>query len=273
MDNTPNAEPCIIQSAFQLENQRRIIVYTSGSAIKSFNCDENWKTMGKPFGECPLEWSGKTATEYHLHLRNKIHKPEHFVPEQSTILHINKPSDLNERVELMQDLGNASGRINKAVNEIYKVLTEETLTDKILKEMNQEQVFELYHKVKDRIGELGYNNFIHTKEVEEYRKWLREDKYKHRLEWFEKKYPNGLYYKDEDQGFVGIRIITKIFLAEADAAFNALSEKEVEREIEAEANKRWPISKFGWICNSIHKRFMEAAMFGFKLKTKGNGKD
>lgn len=81
------------------------------------------------------------------------------------------------------------------------------------------KIFDLYHQLKEAIGELGYNNFIHSKEVEEYREWLRNDKYKHRIEWFEKKYPNGLYYKDEEGMEYGVRIITKQFLAEADAAY------------------------------------------------------
>lgn len=87
-------------------------------------------------------------------------------------------------------------------------------------QQNHQIIFDLYHDLKEKIGQLGYNNFIHSKEVEEYREWLRNDKYKHRIEWFEKNYPNGLYYKDEDGTEIGIRIITKQFLAEADAAYS-----------------------------------------------------
>lgn len=83
----------------------------------------------------------------------------------------------------------------------------------------REAIFDIYHTVKDLIGKLGYNNFINSKEVEEYREWLRNDRYKHRLEWFEKKYPNGLYYKDTDGSEYGINLDTKKFLAEADAAY------------------------------------------------------
>ncbi len=80
----PKYEPCIIQSAFIFDNGIRIIVFTSNGQIRSFECDINWKPNSKPFGGCPLSWSEQTATEYHLELRNKIHKPENFVKEHST---------------------------------------------------------------------------------------------------------------------------------------------------------------------------------------------
>jgi hypothetical protein len=94
-----------------------------------------------------------------------------------------------------------------------------------------DEIFNMYNGIKKQIGELGYNVFIHSKEVEEYRAWLRNDKYKHRIDWFEKEYPNGLYYKDEDGQEVGIRIMTKRFLAEADAAYESkpLTEEEIEK--------------------------------------------
>lgn len=152
-----------------------------------------------------------------------------------------------------------------------KTLEEKDPIEEILQGMDQETFFSLYNRIKEKIGELGFNTFIHSKEVEEYRKWLREDKYKHRLEWFEKEYPNGLYYKDEDLGFVGITLMTKKFLAEADAAYVALTEKEAEKEIEAESLRKWPMDKFGWIGENLRKDFRKAAMFGFKLKLKDNG--
>ena len=80
-------------------------------------------------------------------------------------------------------------------------------------------LFDQYSEIKKKIGELGYLSFISSKEVEEYRKWLRTNKYKHRLEWFEKEYPNGLYSQDEEGNFFGINILTKKFLDEADAAW------------------------------------------------------
>lgn len=83
----------------------------------------------------------------------------------------------------------------------------------------EEALFEQYHAIKEKIGKLCYNTFINSKEVEDYREWLRNGKYKHRLEWFEKEFPNGLYSKDDDGDLFGINIITKTFLAEADAAY------------------------------------------------------
>ncbi len=79
-------EPAIIQSAFKFPNGRRVIIYTGGGNITSFECDNNWKPSSKAFAESPLNYSGKTATEYHLHLRNTLHKPEDFSPLYSTIL-------------------------------------------------------------------------------------------------------------------------------------------------------------------------------------------
>lgn len=84
----------------------------------------------------------------------------------------------------------------------------------------RQAIFDTYHAIKAMIGKLGYITFIHSKEVDEYREWLRNDRYKHRLEWFEKKYPNGLYYKDDDGTEYGVNIMTKQFLAEADVAYD-----------------------------------------------------
>lgn len=84
-----------------------------------------------------------------------------------------------------------------------------------------QSLFDQYHALKEKIGKLGYNTFIHSKEVEEYREWLRNERYKHRIEWFEKEYPNGLYSKDDDGELFGINIMTKKFLADADAAYEA----------------------------------------------------
>ena len=78
-------EPCMITSAFLFKNGIRFLVCTSGHEIKSFTCNEKWEPdPEKPFAHCPLHWSGKTATEYHLHLRQNVHRKEDFVPEQST---------------------------------------------------------------------------------------------------------------------------------------------------------------------------------------------
>lgn len=79
-------QPAIIKSSFILPNGGRITIYTGALGIKSFHCDENWNPIGKPFAECPMEWANKTPTEYHLYLRNEAHKPENFVPEQSTVI-------------------------------------------------------------------------------------------------------------------------------------------------------------------------------------------
>lgn len=93
-----------------------------------------------------------------------------------------------------------------------------------------QSLFDQYHAIKEKIGKLGYNTFIHSKEVEEYREWLRNDKYKHRLEWFENEYPNGLYSKDNDGELFGINIMTKKFLAEADAAYEAAAAQSGKEE-------------------------------------------
>jgi ribosomal protein L37AE/L43A len=88
------------------------------------------------------------------------------------------------------------------------------------KATDEEIAFHNYIEAKQKLGTLGWNTFINSKEVEEYREWLRNDKYKHRIEWFEKEYPDGLYYFDKElNDYVGIRIMTKKFLAEADAAY------------------------------------------------------
>lgn len=89
-------------------------------------------------------------------------------------------------------------------------------------------LFDLYHICKEKIGTLGYNTFINSKEVEEYREWLRNHRYKHRIDWFEKQYPNGLYYKDDDGTEYGVRLETKKFLAEADAAYQSKDENELQ---------------------------------------------
>lgn len=86
------------------------------------------------------------------------------------------------------------------------------------KMQRNEIVLDAYRSLKDLLGVLGFNNVINSKEVEEYRKWLREGKYKHRIDWFEKEYPNGIFTRDDDGTEHGINIITKQFLAESDAS-------------------------------------------------------
>lgn len=90
-----------MQSAFQFANNRRIIIYTgrdsSGEVIiRSFNCDENWKPYGDPFGECPLSWSTiPSQALYHRYLRTELHRSENFVPEHSTIYHQEPAFDMD----------------------------------------------------------------------------------------------------------------------------------------------------------------------------------
>lgn len=108
------AEPCILQSAFQFENGKRIIVYTGIEGIKSFECDENWNPHSKPFAQCPMEWAGKSATEYHLNLRNVIHKPESFVTEHSSQL---QPSQVGEVEQHLKD---------EAVNDVVLISRKNT---------------------------------------------------------------------------------------------------------------------------------------------------
>jgi hypothetical protein len=126
--------------------------------------------------------------------------------------------------QLEENIKNAGMDMNEYLlrKNLVEAIDERDELRKRLAESEQKShqvIFDLYHELKEKIGELGYNNFIHSKEVEEYREWLRNDKYKHRLEWFEKKFPNGLYYKDEDGHEIGVRLITKQFLAESDAAY------------------------------------------------------
>lgn len=80
-------EPGYIQSAFKLNNEEHIIVFTDPTGgIRSFRCNENWKPAEKPFAESPYCYGSASPKEYHLNLRNVIHKPENFVPEHSTPL-------------------------------------------------------------------------------------------------------------------------------------------------------------------------------------------
>ena len=76
----------IIQSSFHFKNGIRFTVFTGQGKVCSFKCDENWKPIAPPVGECPLDWSKKSDVEYHLHLRNEVHPKEDFVPEHSTSL-------------------------------------------------------------------------------------------------------------------------------------------------------------------------------------------
>jgi len=66
-------ELSIMQSAFQFNDGRRIIVYTSTSGIVSYECNEKWETVGKPFATCPMEYmTNKSFSEYHADIR-KLH--------------------------------------------------------------------------------------------------------------------------------------------------------------------------------------------------------
>lgn len=76
-------EPVIIQSAFTLDNGKRIIIYTSGMGITSFECDENWKPYSKPFATCPKEMMSDSPTEYHIAIR-KLHGESKLNIQHST---------------------------------------------------------------------------------------------------------------------------------------------------------------------------------------------
>jgi len=78
--------PAIIQSAFEFDNGRRIIIYTGATGIKSFECDKDWKPFEEPFASSPLSWLQKSPLDFHLTARNELHPKEHFRPEHSTVL-------------------------------------------------------------------------------------------------------------------------------------------------------------------------------------------
>lgn len=82
-DSQQKVEPCIIQSAFLLDNGKRIIVYTGALGIVSYECDESWKPYVKPFATCPKEMMSESPTEYHTSIR-KMHGEEKLMKEHST---------------------------------------------------------------------------------------------------------------------------------------------------------------------------------------------
>ena len=91
---------------------------------------------------------------------------------------------------------------------------------------------------------------INPMTVEEYKRKLN-DKYKDRLEWFEKMFPAGLYSKEsfneteEEPDYVGVNLITRIFLREMD-------EMELKRHIWTDEEVR-AISLRIWEMNSRYK--------------------
>lgn len=81
-----NAEPCLIQSAFLLENGKRIIVGSScWTGISSFECDENWNRFKEPFATAPLSSVQGALSDYHRKIRS-IHGQDKLVKEHSTYL-------------------------------------------------------------------------------------------------------------------------------------------------------------------------------------------
>lgn len=79
-------EDCLLQSAFLLDNSKRIIVYTScHTGISSFECDEDWKPYEKPFATAPPEMMTSSYTDYHKRIR-KMHGEEKLVKEHSSEL-------------------------------------------------------------------------------------------------------------------------------------------------------------------------------------------
>lgn len=82
----PKAEPCLIQSAFLLDNGKRIIVGTScWTGISSFECDDDWKPFQKPFATCPLNMITGSLTDYHKRIR-EMHGLDKLVKEHSTVI-------------------------------------------------------------------------------------------------------------------------------------------------------------------------------------------
>lgn len=143
-------------------------------------------------------------------------KWENLSKEDQYILH---PDDIESANEYGERICSGQFPIEYSREQsVYHAAADYLAGIKQYKTSRNEIVLDAYEALKRLIGQLGFNNFISSKEVEEYRKWLREDKYKHRLEWFEKEYPNGLFYKDADGIEYGVNIITKQFLAEADEA-------------------------------------------------------
>lgn len=82
-DSQQKLEPCIIQSAFLLDNGKRIMIYTGALGIVSYECDESWKPYSKPFASCPKEMMSEIPTEYHRSIR-KMHGEEKLMKEHST---------------------------------------------------------------------------------------------------------------------------------------------------------------------------------------------
>lgn len=78
-------DPCIMQSAFKLDDGTQIIVYTSKGRINSFVCNESWEPQKNPFASSSWHYCSKSDREYHLKIRG-MHKPQSFVAEYSTPL-------------------------------------------------------------------------------------------------------------------------------------------------------------------------------------------
>jgi hypothetical protein len=129
-----------------------------------------------------------------------------------------------------------------------------------VEEGNKEQyALDQYHYWKNKIKDFGFNDFVHSKEVDQYREWLRNDKYKHRIEWFEKKFPNGLFYRDADGFEYGVNIITKSFLSEADAAWEG-NRKTMKQDIPEEVTIREICQMFH---DAIEKDWSKGQLYRF----------
>lgn len=83
VDSQKKTEPCVIQSAFNFNNGKKIIIYTGALGIISYECDENWKLYSKPFATCPKEMMTENPTDYHKSIRD-MHGEQRFVKEYST---------------------------------------------------------------------------------------------------------------------------------------------------------------------------------------------
>ena len=80
-----DVEDCIMQSAFQLDNGKKIIVTTScWTGIESYECNEDWKPHTKPFATCPRENIEGSLKDYHKKIR-EMHGPDKLVIKRSTI--------------------------------------------------------------------------------------------------------------------------------------------------------------------------------------------
>jgi hypothetical protein len=70
-----------MQSAFQVEDSKRLMFETTSTTISVYYCDQNWQKI-KEFANFELT---SHQEEYHLFLR-RSYLPKYFVEEQSSVI-------------------------------------------------------------------------------------------------------------------------------------------------------------------------------------------